>query len=95
MVHNLTTSYILPGGKRFKSVSHTPMGRGMGSVLLTGGEGGPGSASSYFGLDDYIKQTNKDPSLYGMGLQKITPKLEGLNIQGRGKPKIKNIKLSI
>jgi hypothetical protein len=59
-------------------------GEGMGSVLLR--TGGPGAASSYMDMDDYISQTGINPYTragvtQGKGLPKsLSSKLSNLNI---------------
>jgi len=46
-------------------MAHTrrPMGKGVGAVLLRE-PGGAGSASSYMDMDDYLRTTKRNPSLY-------------------------------
>lgn len=60
-------------------------GKGMGSVLLM--KGGPGGASSYQDIDDFIQTTGIDPfsksrKVVGSGMKgkKLTEKLEKLTI---------------
>lgn len=73
-------------------------GRGYGSVLLDGGEGGYGGASSYSSLNDYINTTGLNPMLgqpsqsSGRGLASMNSKLENLLVKTK-KPtkKEKNI----
>jgi hypothetical protein len=75
----------------FRAVSMTPhnskvmSGKGMGSVLLR--TGGPGAASSYSDMDDFIRTTGIDPysksrKVVGMGVggKKLAEKLEKLTI---------------
>jgi len=109
MVYNTTKIVSLPHhkccnlsaisakGKGMKFVS----GSGMGSVLLR--TGGPGSASSYMDMDDYIATTGINPytragvaQSKGSGMPKsITSKLSKLNIaQPVEGPKKKNIVMS-
>ena len=60
-------------------------GRGVGAVLLDGGQGGQ---SSYQDIDDYINTTHIDPFVKpktGRGLHSIGKKLEGLVL----KPSVK------
>jgi hypothetical protein len=75
-----TTHFYIPhiGNKR-----NTLRGTGTGTVLLDGGLGGQ---SSYYGVDQYIHSTGRDPrtskdELVGTGLaDKISNKLRNLNI---------------
>jgi hypothetical protein len=66
-------------------------GTGMGSVLLTGGNGGAGSASSYASLDDFTNTTNINPytlqSVDGRGLARMGKRLESLKLKSAKKPK--------
>ena len=75
-------------------------GRGMGSVLLS--KGGPGSASSYMDMDDYIAQTGNNPlarktasATAGTGLKSLSSKLSKLSVDTSDKPKRKNIVMSM
>ena len=80
---------------KMKSLTRTFNGGGYGSVLLDGGMGGQ---SSYYGIDNYIETTGRDPRpSKGKGLDdKISSKLKNLNIAPpTSKPKMKNITLSI
>jgi hypothetical protein len=63
------------------------MGKGT-SVLLN--NGGSGAASSYDGIDDYLKQT--DRSLVGSGA--LSKKLQSFSINS-SKPKPKNIRFNL
>ena len=73
-------------------------GRGNGSVLLDGGEGGYGGGSSYTSLNDYIDTTGLNPlkgqpsQFSGRGLASMNAKLENLLVKTK-KPtkKDKNI----
>ena len=85
MVSRTITTHraYIPGMKHFGLARHTRgkmEGKGIGAVLLDGGLGG---ASSYDGVDDYIRTTGVNPSnIRGSGLGKsITSKLSGINIQ--------------
>jgi hypothetical protein len=66
-------------------------GKGMGSVLLTNGNGGAGSASSYASLDDFTNTTDLNPytlqKVDGRGLARMGKRLESLNIKASKKPK--------
>ncbi len=73
-------------------------GKGMGSVLLS--KGGPGSASSYMDMDDYIAQTGNNPlaktrSSTGTGLKSLSSKLSKLSVDRSDMPKRKNITMSM
>jgi hypothetical protein len=78
---------FLPHSKTKLSSTHTRgiRGLGFGSVLLTGKNGGAGSASSYASLDDYINTTNMNPYTQqktgGMGLGGISKRLQQLNVK--------------
>lgn len=91
-----THSIMFPhSNAKLKTLTRTFNGGGYGAVLLDGGLGGQ---SSYFGLDNYIQTTGRDPrSLKGNGLaDRISSKLSKLNIApSTHKPKMKNITLSI
>lgn len=81
---------------KMRTLTRSFNGAGYGSVLLDGGQGGQ---SSYYGIDNYIQTTGKDPRQVkapsGNGLaDKIGSKLQGLNIN-KSKPQRKNITLSI
>ena len=86
MVHNIVTKTSLPvrGQVMHKKGKHV-QGMGMGSVLLN--KGGPGGASSYIDIDDYVNQTGNNPfktkgqGLKNLGeiskrLQKLTPQAD-------------------
>jgi len=107
MVYNTTSQISFPFSrqnmrainKKLSSNSSNMTGRG-GTVLLA--RGGPGGASSYNGIDDYIQQTKIDPfkrsqqvssSLSGQGFKGVADKLSKLSLGI--KPKLKNIKLSM
>ena len=83
---------------KMKTLTRSFNGGGYGTVLLDGGIGGQ---SSYFGLDNYIETTGRDPRTTtmtkGNGLaDRISSKLRKLNIAPpTSKPKMKNITLSI
>ena len=73
---------------------------------ITGGfllDGGKGSQNSYYGIDDYIQTTGRNPYadnnsvVSGKGLDdKIRNRLQNLNISkpNISKPKVKNITMS-
>ena len=81
---------------KMKSITRTFNGGGYGTVLLDGGLGGQ---SSYYGVDNYIQITGRDPrkSTQGNGLaDRINAKLSKLHIAPPSSgPKRKNITLSI
>lgn len=82
---------------KMKTLTRSFNGGGYGTVLLDGGLGGQ---SSYFGIDNYIETTGRDPrsnKQVGRGLDdKIASKLRNLNITPpTAKPKMKNITMSI
>lgn len=97
------TSHVMfsGNGARMNTLHRSMVGNGYGTVLLDGGLGGQ---SSYFGIDNYIETTGRDPRTMnkasiprGEGLaDKISSKLRNLNISPpTNKPKVKNISLSI
>jgi hypothetical protein len=111
MVHNITrharlpfsNAVVIPHQKGTQTKIGQGLGTGMGSVLLN--KGGPGSASSYMDIDDYIRQTGNNPSRggqsenfsnslsgSGQGIHKISSKLSKLNLDKAGKRK--NITMS-
>jgi hypothetical protein len=107
MVHNITkyarlpfsNAVVIPHQKGTQTKLGHGLGTGMGSVLLS--KGGAGSASSYMDIDDYIRQTGKNPATggrsdSGQGIHKISSKLSKLNLE-KNKPfgKKKNITMSI
>ena len=91
---------VLPsnGGTLKTSTLRSISGRGMGSILLDGGLGGPGAGSSYSSIDDYIHTTSVNPyagqPVKGKGLEQINRKLESLMIKPKTK-KIKNINFNL
>ena len=92
-----TSHIMLPGSGKMSTLKRSMVGSGYGAVLLDGGMGGQ---SSYFGIDNYIKTTGRDPrstiKTQGSGLaDKIASKLSKLSIAPISKPKMKNITLSI
>lgn len=99
-----TNHIVFPNSNaKMKSLTRSFNGAGYGAVLLDGGLGGQ---SSYYGIDNYIETTGRDPrkkiSPSGNGLaDRISSKLSKLNISKSNiapptsKPKIKNITLSI
>ena len=95
MVSRTITTHrtYIPGMKHFGLARHTRgkmEGKGIGAVLLDGGMGG---ASSYDGVDDYVRTTG----VRGSGLGKsINSKLMSLNIQKAPiKRKPQNINFSL
>lgn len=74
-------------------------GRGIGAVLLDGGQGGQ---SSYSSIDNYLASTNSNPIVSAFsssgsglkGLEKIREKMENLVIKPTSR-KTKNIKFSM
>ena len=74
-------------------------GKGVGSVLLNGGMGGPGVGSSYSSLEDYIETTNQNPFIgqpRGMGISKnLGNKLETLLVKTKKGRKDKNITFNL
>ena len=65
-------------------------GKGIGSVLLNGGLGGPSAGASYSSLEDYFDTTNQTPTFRGSGISKnLGDKLDSLMIK---KPKLKKDK---
>lgn len=73
-------------------------GRGIGAVLLDGGQGGQ---SSYSSIDNYLATTNANPIVSASssgsglkGLEKIREKMENLVIKPTSR-KTKNIKFSM
>ena len=102
MVYNPAMHISFPFSRsKMRAITRKMSGTGTGSVLLS--KGGPGAASSYQDIDDYIKQTGINPyarasitkssTPSGMGLKSITEKLSKLS--AGAKPKMKNIKLSL
>lgn len=91
MVHNTFSTMSLP----FRGQVMRRKGCGMGSVLLQ--KGGPGSASSYIDIDDYIQQTNRDPFKSGKGikgLSELTGKLQKLNVNPQSNIRGRNITMN-
>ena len=97
----LRTSHIIfpHNNAKMNTIHRSVVGNGYGTVLLDGGLGGQ---SSYYGLDNYMETTGRDPRQMskiqkGEGLaDKISSKLRNLNIAPpTSKPKMKNITLSI
>ena len=91
------THIHLPFGQgRMKAISgKITHGRGMGSVVLDGGQGGQ---SSYDNIDQYIATTGVNPyanqnKKSGTGLDALNKKLDGLNILGPKKKK--NIRMTL
>ena len=95
---------VLPfGGGTLHMGRKDSVGRGMGSVLLR--TGGPGAASSYSDMDDYIHQTGMNPYARaapqqtmrknGKGLMSLGSKLSKLAIAAPSQIKRKNITMSM
>lgn len=101
-MRNIKKVYIplTGGGVIYSHTKKHIKGRG-GSVLLNGGEGGYGSASSYSSLDDYINTTGLNPyrnqplTMSGNGINSINNKLEKLLINPRKGRKEKNINFNL
>ena len=97
MLHR-TNHIVFPhSNAKMKTLTRSFNGAGYGSVLLDGGIGGQ---SSYYGIDNYIETTGRDPitntKVRGNGLaDRISSKLSKLNISPPSKPKMKNITLSL
>lgn len=91
-----THSVVFPNGNiKMKSLTKSVQGNGVGAVLLDGGLGGQ---SSYYGVDNYIQTTGRDPRVTnGKGLSdRISSKLSKLHIAPpTSNKKVKNITLSI
>jgi hypothetical protein len=68
------------------------MGKGTGSFLLDGGRGGQ---SSYANVGEYARATGRvvPPPIKGMGIEKLSDKIQGLSIQP--KKKKNNIKFEM
>lgn len=95
MVYRTNHIMFPSSNAKMKTLTRTFNGGGYGTVLLDGGIGGQ---SSYYGIDNYIETTGRDPrKLSGNGLaDRISSKLRKLNIaHPTAKPKMKNITLSI
>lgn len=88
-----TNSFFLPSVQKNIPSRYTRgiKGLGMGSVLLTGGNGGAGGASSYSSIDDYVNTTKVNPytnqMVGGRGLARMNNKLKDLNIKTTKKAK--------
>lgn len=108
MVHNSVSIVKFPfSHSTYKGVSKSTKGSGMGSVLLR--TGGPGGASSYSDIDEYIATTGINPytRVVKVGgalpkaqvqqsaerLGKISDKLSKLSVK-MDAPKRKNITMS-
>ncbi len=94
-----TNHIMLPSSNaRMRTLTRSFNGGGYGTVLLDGGIGGQ---SSYYGIDNYIQTTGRDPrtttKAQGNGLaDRISSKLSKLHIAPPStKPKLKNITISI
>ncbi len=101
MVYNTANFIGFPmSGHRMRAINKKLIS-GRGTTLLLN-KGGPGSASSFESIDEYISTTGINPyekakerstQLSGQGFKGITDKLSKLSLGT--KPKLKNIKLSI
>ena len=90
MVHNPAVVYV-PSLARLSSHKKAVIA-GRGTTLLLN-QGGSGAASTYPNIDDYIKQTGRNPLVSGSGLGR---KLEALSLGGKPtKPRAKNIKFNL
>jgi len=92
MVHNIVSHHTLPfRGQVMHSKGKYTSGTGMGSVLLQ--RGGPGGASSYIDIDDYLQQTGKKS--IGSGVHKdfgkLSNKLSQLSIEPPSSIRRRNI----
>ena len=87
-----STAIIHGHGAKFNSLHRNLIGSGIGGVLLDRGLGGQ---SSYIDEEAYTQTTGR--KIDGSGLSdKISNRLKNLNIsKPNGKPKRKNITLSI
>jgi hypothetical protein len=97
MVYNIVTRTTLPfRGQVMAHKGKHSSGKGMGSVLLN--TGGPGSASSYIDIDDYMETTGRNP--FGAkgqgikGLAKLSDRLSKMDIQPSANIKRKNITMN-
>ncbi|NDB81567.1 MAG: hypothetical protein EB127_02275 [Alphaproteobacteria bacterium] len=92
MVRRVNDVYMPTMSKGMKSLHvRGKRGMGFGAVLLNGGIGGAGSASSYPSLDEYASTTHRNPynldRIGGKGLEGVSKKLEGLNVKHSKKQK--------
>jgi hypothetical protein len=86
----VSPSVVYLGGLAGRSMHKKAKMSGKGtSVLLQ--NGGSGAASTYSSVDDYIKQTDRNPFVGGA----LGKKLEALSLANSKKPKVKNIKFSL
>ena len=80
MVYNPVRYSVLPG-RTATVMSHVhrikPAGTGMGSVILQ--RGGPGSASGYRDLDDYINTTGRNPIIESQTIRSALPSGSGIS----------------
>jgi hypothetical protein len=93
MVYNIVRHHTLPfRGQVMTSKGKYTSGAGMGSVLLQ--KGGPGSASSYIDIDDYINTVGIQ-HLSGKGVNKgfgkLSEKLSKLSVEPPSNIRTKNI----
>jgi len=95
MVYNIITKHSLPfRTQTLKGIGKHSSGMGIGGILLN--TGGPGSASSYMDIDDYIDTTGINPykasqRSKGKGLEALSSKLSKLNIAPANTTRRKNI----
>ena len=95
MVYNIISHHSLPfRAQTMKGIGKHSQGQGMGSLLLQ--KGGPGGASSYIDIDDYIDTTGRNPyksgqHAKGKGLEKLSSKLSNLKIEPSSTIRRKNI----
>jgi len=94
---------FLPSGQSVSHhKSHSSHGKGIGSVLLNGGIGGPSAGSSYYSVDDYLETTGVNamtnsrtaPRGSGRGLTKLNGALEKIVLKSKPS-KVKNINFSL
>ena len=78
--------YLRTGGGISIRRHHTRgmKGGGVGTVLLR--DGGPGSASSYDSVDQYVRTTGVNPYMRGRGLE-TSSALAGLKVSKMKRPK--------
>lgn len=93
MVNNVVRHHTLPfRSQTMYSKGKYSSGTGMGSVLLS--KGGPGSASSYIDIDDYLNQTGFK-HIGGSGVHKdfgkLSQKLSKLSVEPPSNIRRRNI----
>jgi len=93
MVHNIVRHHTLPfRAQTMYSKGKYTSGTGMGSLILQ--KGGPGGASSYIDIDDYLNTTGFK-TIGGSGVHegfgKLSKKLASLSIDPPSKARRRNI----